>query len=72
MALDLNKSFYHYRGSLTVPPCTEGVEHFVLRTPVFVPKVTLDVISYKSMAKGAGKNNRPINTNFNDLVQFVE
>jgi len=28
-SVDLNKSYYHYRGSLTSPPCTEGIEHFV-------------------------------------------
>lgn len=72
MSHDLNKSYYHYRGSLTVPPCSEGVEHFVLRTSVFVPKVTLDMISSKSMARGVTENNRKINANFNDLVQFVE
>lgn len=69
---DLNKSYYHYRGSMTVPPCTEGVEHFVLKTKVYVPKVTLDMISSKSMARGVTSNNRRVNTNFNDLVQFVE
>lgn len=72
MSHDLNKSYYHYRGSLTVPPCTEGVEHFVLRTPVFVPKVTLDMISSKSMARGVTENNRAVNANFNDLVQYVD
>jgi len=29
---------YSYRGSLTVPPCTEGVKWFVLNTPVEVSK----------------------------------
>jgi len=26
----INKSFFHYKGSLSAPPCAEGVEHFVL------------------------------------------
>lgn len=72
MSHDLNKSYYHYRGSLTVPPCTEGVEHFVLKTSVYVPKVTLDMISSKSMPRGVTVNNRVVNANFNDLVQYVD
>jgi carbonic anhydrase len=32
--LPRDTSYYTYMGSLTAPPCTEGVTWFVLRTPV--------------------------------------
>ncbi len=30
--------WYHYRGSLTTPPCTEGVEWFVIADPISLSK----------------------------------
>jgi carbonic anhydrase len=28
--------YYHYNGSLTIPPCSEGVAWFVMKTPIEV------------------------------------
>jgi carbonic anhydrase len=48
-------SYYHYSGSLTTPPCSEGVNWFVLRTPIELSKSQID--SFRTIIKA---NNRPV------------
>jgi len=43
--LPKNLSYYRYRGSLTAPPCTEGVTWFVLKTPVSVSAAQINAFA---------------------------
>lgn len=40
--LPSSTSYYTYTGSLTTPPCTEGVRWIVLKNPLFVSQATAD------------------------------
>ena len=37
-----NRAYYHFTGSLTTPPCTEGVQWYVLKTPVAASHSQID------------------------------
>lgn len=60
-ALDLNsllpkiKHFYHYMGSLTTPPCSEGVHWLVLANPIEASAEQIQQLSQLM-----GKNSRPL------------
>ncbi len=47
--------FYHYSGSLTTPPCTEGVEWIVMQTPRTASPEQIE--TYRKHYSG---NNRPV------------
>ena len=49
------KPYYHYEGSLTTPPCTEGIRWFVLETPVTLSSG--QVATFEGLYNG---NSRPL------------
>ncbi len=53
--LPADRTYYRYDGSLTTPPCSEGVNWFVLKTPVQLSKEQL--AAYDGIFK---KTNRPV------------
>ena len=56
--------FYSYEGSLTTPPCTEGVRFFILKTTVNVAKEQVAAFPFKRNARPVQElNGREISTN---------
>jgi carbonic anhydrase len=51
-----DRDFYRFNGSLTTPPCTEGVRWLVMKTPVSASKEQVDVFSEVMHHP----NNRPV------------
>ena len=44
-------AFYNYEGSLTTPPCTEGVQFYILKAPVDISKQQLAKFPFKLNAR---------------------
>jgi carbonic anhydrase len=42
------KNFYYYKGSNTSPPCYEDVHHYIMMSPLVIPKSELDKLQQKS------------------------
>ena len=57
---------FHYEGSLTTPPCSEGVKWFVLRTPTVVSKA--QIAAFTAAYEG---NNRPLQP-LNDRTPYLD
>ncbi len=55
-----NKSYYTYDGSLTTPPCSEGVSWFVFKTPI---TISVDQVKQlqKQMPLNNYRNEQPLN-----------
>lgn len=54
--LPIDKTTYRYQGSLTTPPCSEGVSWFVMKNPV-----QLSAAQIKAITAAYSGNNRPLN-----------
>lgn len=50
------RSYYHYVGSLTTPPCTEGFNFYILDQPIEATRATIE----KFAKYVPGGNNRPV------------
>jgi len=66
-ALLTNHSYYHFTGSLTTPPCTEGVEFYILKTPVEVSSAQIAMF-----ARTFPMNARPIQPSNGREIQSVD
>ncbi len=56
LLLPRNKAYYYFNGSLTTPPCTEGVRWFVFKKALSVSKEQIEAFSHVIHEK----NNRPL------------
>lgn len=60
--LPREKDFWSYEGSLTTPPCTEGVRFFVLKTPINMSREQIAQFPFK-------KNARPVQALNGRIIQ---
>jgi carbonic anhydrase len=60
--LPSDTSYYHYYGSLTTPPCTEGVNWSVMKTPIEVSPSQVE--KFKSLIKENARPTLPVNKRF--------
>ena len=44
-------NYYSFEGSLTTPPCTEGVTFYILKTPMTISRAQIDAFPFKMNAR---------------------
>ena len=47
-----DRSYYYYEGSLTIPPCSQVVQWFLLKNPIRAPSGFMNVLRFMIMRKG--------------------
>jgi carbonic anhydrase len=57
--LPADKTFFTYAGSLTTPPCTEGITWYVLKAPIEMSRAQIAAYAYMKL-EHLGHTNRPI------------
>lgn len=66
--LPSNRAYYTYMGSLTTPPCTEGVRWIVLTSPVEISKAQSD--AYARILGGTNRPLQPLNERTIEVSSF--
>ncbi|EFJ42864.1 hypothetical protein VOLCADRAFT_109995 [Volvox carteri f. nagariensis] len=70
-AKDGSRSFVHYAGSLTTPPCSEGVDWFVFMNPIKVPdSQILEFMRFVGDKKTYATNTRPLQLLNSRVVEY--
>lgn len=59
----IHQNYYYYVGSLTTPPCTEGISWIIFVDPIYANQDQIN-----SLERWEGINNRPIQTSYNGTV----
>jgi carbonic anhydrase len=59
-----DKSYFRYMGSLTTPPCSEGVHWYVLKRPIELSKAQIDLL----IGVTGGENARPLQNRNNRMI----
>ena len=60
------ETVFHYLGSLTTPPCTEGVEWFIIAEPMTMSKE--QIAHFQKIHPG---NNRPVQLQNERLIDAL-
>ncbi|AKF80348.1 carbonic anhydrase [Myxococcus fulvus 124B02] len=55
--LPFNRAFFHYAGSLTTPPCSEGLQWFVMKNPIHLSDS--QIAAFERLPH-LNPNNRPV------------